>query len=53
MRVGQHNVAVTTRFDASGLAVLTQALPTESCTEEDIRAITDGNVVLVLRATLP
>ncbi len=45
--------AVTTRFDTSELAVLTQALMDADYSEEEIRAIMGGNVLRVLRATLP
>jgi microsomal dipeptidase-like Zn-dependent dipeptidase len=45
--------AVTTRFDTSELAVLTQALLDAGYTDDDIRAIMGGNVLRVFRATLP
>ena len=45
--------AVTTRFDTSELAVLTQALADAGYSEADIRAVMGGNVLRVLRATLP
>jgi microsomal dipeptidase-like Zn-dependent dipeptidase len=45
--------AVTTRFDSSELAVLTQTLMDSGYDEDDIRAIMGGNVLRVLRATLP
>lgn len=45
--------AVTTRFDTSELAVLTQALMDEGYSEDEIRAVMGGNVLRVLRANLP
>ena len=45
--------AVTTPFDASGLALLTEALLAEGFAEADIAAIMGGNVVRVLGQTLP
>ena len=45
--------SVTTRFDTSELAVLTQALLDAGYSEQDIRAIMGGNVLRVLGQTLP
>ena len=45
--------AVATRFDTSELSVLTQALMDAGYSEADIRAVMGGNVLRVLRATLP
>ena len=44
---------VTTHFDTSELAVLTQTLLSAGYSEADIRAIMGGNVLRVLRQTLP
>lgn len=43
----------TTVFDASGLTLLTQALLKHGFTEQEIAAIMGGNVLRVLRQTLP
>lgn len=40
-------------FDAGGLAVLTEAMLEEGFSENDIRAVMSGNVVRLLRSTLP
>ena len=40
-------------FDASGLAVLTEALLEEGFSESEIRQIMSGNVIRLLRQTLP
>jgi microsomal dipeptidase-like Zn-dependent dipeptidase len=45
--------AVTTRFDTSELAVLTQALMDAGYSDADIRAVMGGNVLRVLGQTLP
>ncbi len=45
--------SVVTRFDTSELAVLTQVLMDEGYSEADIRAIMGGNVLRLLRQTLP
>jgi membrane dipeptidase len=45
--------AVTTPFDASGLALVTEALLAENFTEDEIRKIMGDNVLRVLAATLP
>lgn len=45
--------AVTTPFDASGLAQITEALLAKGFSESDIRKIMGENVVLLLRRTLP
>jgi microsomal dipeptidase-like Zn-dependent dipeptidase len=42
--------AVTTRFDSSQLAVLTQALADRGFTPDDIRKVMGGNVLRVIRA---
>jgi len=44
---------VTPPFDAGGLAVLTEALLNEGFSEREIRQIMSGNVVRLLRRTLP
>ena len=43
----------TTVVDASGLTLLTQALIRNGFTEQEIAAIMGGNVLRVLRQTLP
>jgi microsomal dipeptidase-like Zn-dependent dipeptidase len=45
--------AVTTRFDTSELAVLTQTLLDSGYSEDDIMAIMGGNVLRVLQTNLP
>jgi microsomal dipeptidase-like Zn-dependent dipeptidase len=45
--------AVTTPFDASGWALVTDALLQEGFSEADIRKIMGKNVVRVLREALP
>ncbi len=45
--------AVTTGFDTSRVALITQALRREGFTDDEIRAAMGGNVLRVLRATLP
>ena len=45
--------AVGTRFDTSELAAQTQALLDVEYSKEEIRAVMDGNVLRVLRTTLP
>jgi microsomal dipeptidase-like Zn-dependent dipeptidase len=45
--------AVTTPFDASGLAQITDALIEQGFGEEEIRMIMGGNVVRLLTQTLP
>jgi microsomal dipeptidase-like Zn-dependent dipeptidase len=40
-------------FDAGGLALLTQAMLEEGFSEREIRAVMSGNVVRLLRSTLP
>lgn len=45
--------AVTTPFDTSGLVQITDALLKAGFTEDQIRLIMGGNVVRVLRQTLP
>jgi membrane dipeptidase len=45
--------ATTTPFDTAGLALITEALVNEGFSEGEIRAIMGGNVIRVLRETLP
>lgn len=45
--------AVTTPFDASGLARITEALLGEGFTEEQVAKVMGGNVIRVLKAALP
>jgi microsomal dipeptidase-like Zn-dependent dipeptidase len=45
--------AVTVPFDAAGLPQVTQALLDEGLTEEDTARVMGGNVLRVLRASLP
>jgi microsomal dipeptidase-like Zn-dependent dipeptidase len=45
--------ATTTPFDTTGVPLITQALLDTSFSEADIRAIMGGNVLRVLRSTLP
>ncbi|EMD83815.1 dipeptidase [Pacificimonas flava] len=45
--------AVTTGFDAAGMAAVTQALLDQGFTEDEIRAAMGGNVRRVLMETLP
>ncbi|PDT74195.1 dipeptidase [Bradyrhizobium sp. C9] len=42
--------SITTGFDASGIAAVTQALMSNGFSEDDIRKVMGGNVLLVLRA---
>ncbi|MGY3587903.1 membrane dipeptidase [Bradyrhizobium sp. USDA 4341] len=44
--------STTTRFDASGIAAVTQALMSSGFSEDDIRKVMGGNVLRVLRAGL-
>jgi membrane dipeptidase len=43
----------TTPFDASGVSLITEALLKEKFSEDEIRAVMGGNVIRVLRHTLP
>ena len=45
--------AVKVPFDASGMALLTEALLNENFTEEEIARIMGGNIVRILSANLP
>ncbi|MEE4349326.1 MAG: dipeptidase [Pacificimonas sp.] len=45
--------AVTTGFDASGMAAVTQALVDQEFSEAEIRAVMGGNVLRLLMETLP
>ncbi len=45
--------AVTTGFDASGMAAVTQALMDQGFSDEEIRLAMGGNVVRLLEAGLP
>lgn len=45
--------AVKVPFDASGMALLTEALMNENFTEEEIARIMGGNIIRVLGANLP
>ncbi len=45
--------AVTTGFDAGGMAAMTQALMDQGFKEEEIRAAMGGNVIRLLQQTLP
>jgi microsomal dipeptidase-like Zn-dependent dipeptidase len=50
---GDFDGSVTTRFDTSELAVLTQTLLDNGYSDDDIRAIMGGNALRVMRASLP
>ncbi len=50
---GDFDGSVTTRFDTSELAVLTQTLMDNGYSDEDIHAIMGGNARRVMQATLP
>ncbi|MCI0348271.1 MAG: membrane dipeptidase [Acidobacteriales bacterium] len=45
--------ATVTPFDTSGLALITEALLKEGLSESEIRAVMGGNVIRVLRQSLP
>jgi len=45
--------ATTVGFDASGMAAMTQALIDQGFTEDEIEKAMGGNIIRVLRATLP
>ena len=47
---GHSGIRAIDRFDASGIAAVTQALMSSGFSEDDIRKVMGGNVLRVLRA---